>query len=207
MSEKSAERQGVRRSEVRFFTRQRRLERRLEPSWRRIEREIYLSEAWKEDPEFQNALHIAVVVGKTDPLVEYLAANKPLSSGNKRALAGLLQLQEKQIASLQNRPVGRPRRQADTVSDIEQAERNAAWLLAITKAAWRKELGHKRVPKHENDKMAEKCMKEAARAVVQWLSKEHQSFDIDRRAKKLVSRMNKDNVLNALKTGHIVVDN
>ena len=35
--------------------------------------------AWKEDPEFGNALHLAVTKGVTEPLTKYLCSDKPLS--------------------------------------------------------------------------------------------------------------------------------
>jgi hypothetical protein len=37
-----------------------------------------LTSAWKENPEFGNAVHEATVLGRTEPLKEYLASDKPL---------------------------------------------------------------------------------------------------------------------------------
>ena len=47
-----------------------------------------LANAWKEDPEFGNALHWAVALGDIRPLKQYLCSDKPLSRMNKRALEG-----------------------------------------------------------------------------------------------------------------------
>lgn len=84
--------------------------------------------AWREDPEFSNALHLAVLLGDTKPLKNYLCSEKPLSSTNRSALAGYIDLLVERIQTgTQKRTRGRPCRIAAKAALAEQAERNAAW--------------------------------------------------------------------------------
>ena len=93
--------------------------------WQEFEKRIPKSQAWLEyrertinawkqqNPEFGDALHTAVILRDTALLKKYLAADKPLGPEDKQALAGFIELQEKKIASLLKRSVGRPRREAE----------------------------------------------------------------------------------------------
>ena len=59
-----------------------------------------LTTAWKENPEFGNALHEATALGRTEPLKEYLASDKPLSLANRLGLIAIIERLEQRIASL-----------------------------------------------------------------------------------------------------------
>ena len=121
-----------------------------------------LTTAWKENPEFGNALHEATVLGRTEPLKEYLASDKPLSLANRLGLIAIIERLEQRIAS-QSKKVGRPQRKSDAWN-AATAERNAALLVASDQAAWRKENGRERVPAAETDGMINRAIAEAAKA-------------------------------------------
>jgi hypothetical protein len=94
-----------------------------------------LSSAWKADPEFGNMLNLAVAIGVTAPLANYLDQH-PLTDEQRRTLAAW-------IRSLSRKPPGRPRGRAP--GKVRDAERNVAYLLALFQADWRAQHG-KRVP-------------------------------------------------------------
>jgi hypothetical protein len=121
-----------------------------------------LTTAWKENPEFGNALHEATVLGRTEPLKEYLASDKPLSLANRLGLIAIIERLEQRIAS-QSKKVGRPQRKSDAWN-AATAERNAALLVASDQAAWRKENGRERMPAAETDGMINRAIAEAAKA-------------------------------------------
>ena len=114
-----------------------------------------LVDAWREDPEFGNALHVAVVVGNIKPLKKYLCF---------------------------------ARRNAAKAPPAEQAERNAAWLVAAAQKAWRKQHGKARVPGDVIALMVREACDVAARA-----------FGVP------VDRIKEADVRSALKTGRFVV--
>jgi hypothetical protein len=93
-----------------------------------------LTSAWKENPKFGNALHEATVLGRTEPLKEYLASDKPLSLANRLGLIAIIERLEQRIASLEHKKVGRPQRKSDAWN-AATAERNAALLVASDQAA------------------------------------------------------------------------
>ena len=86
-----------------------------------------LSSAWKADPEFGNMLNLAVAIGVTAPLANYLDQH-PLTDEQRRTLAAW-------IRSLSRKPPGRPRGRAP--GKVRDAERNVAYLLALFQADWR----------------------------------------------------------------------
>jgi hypothetical protein len=106
--------------------------------------------AWKEKPEFGIPIDMATVLGRTEPLKEYLASGKPLSLANRLWLIAFIERLEQRIS--QNKKVGRPQRKSDAWN-AATAERNAALLVASDQAAWRKENGRERVPPAETDGM------------------------------------------------------
>ena len=144
-----------------------------------------LTSAWKENPEFGNALHEATVLGRTEPLKEYLASDKPLSLANRLGLIAIIERLEQRIASLEHKKVGRPQRKSDAWN-AATAERNAALLVASDHAAWRKENGRQRVPSAETDGMIDRAIAEAAKA-----------FGVP------AASIKKDNIRIALKAGRI----
>jgi hypothetical protein len=83
---------------------------------------------------------------------------------------------------------GRPDRVANEVSAIEQAERNAAWLVGFMLKDWRSHHGRKRVPGHVLTKMIREAAKEAARA-----------FSVP------LGAISERNIRNLLKSGRVVV--
>ena len=122
-----------------------------------------LAAASKEDQEFSNALHLAVMLGDINPLKEYLCSEKPLSRLDRQALAGYIDILVERTTSLK-RQRGRPRRKPAKARPGEQAERNAAWLVAAALKEWRKEHGKARVPGEIFDKFVREARVEAARA-------------------------------------------
>lgn len=140
---------------------------------------------WKENPEFGNAIHVATVLGRTEPLKEYLASDKPLSLANRLGLIAIIERLEQSIASLEHKKVGRPQRKSDAWN-AATAERNAALLVASDQAAWRKENGRQRVPPAETDGMINRAIAEAAKA-----------FGVP------AASIKKDNIRIALKAGRI----
>ena len=118
--------------------------------------------AWRtEDPEFGNALHLAFMLGDIKPLKQYLCSEKPLTRVNRQALAGYIDILVERTTSL-NRQRGRPRRKPAKARPGEQAERNAAWLVAAALKEWRKEHGKARVPGEIFDKFVREAREEAA---------------------------------------------
>jgi hypothetical protein len=144
-----------------------------------------LTSAWKENPEFGNAIHLATELGRTEPLKEYLASDKPLSLANRLGLIAIIEGLEQRIASLEHKKVGRPQRKSDAWN-AATAERNAALLVASDQAAWRKENGRERVPPAETDGMINRAIAEAAKA-----------FGVP------ASSIKKENIRIALKAGRI----
>ena len=122
----------------------------------------------------------AALVG-VKALQTYLDSDKPLSRANRKALAAYIgQLAEHNAPQKR----GRPRRNAAKADTVEQAERNAAWLVAFMQKAWRKHHGKERVP---GDVLA-KMIHEACKAA--------DTFNVPVKPAKVRS---------ALKTGRIVV--
>jgi hypothetical protein len=147
-----------------------------------------LATASKEDPEFGNALYLAFMLGDIKPLKQYLCSEKPLTRVNRQALAGYIDILVERTTSLK-RQRGRPRRNAAKARPAEQAERNAAWLVAAAQKGWRKEHGKARVPGEIFDKFVREAREEAACA-----------FGVP------VNTVSEGNVRNyARKTGRIVV--
>jgi hypothetical protein len=127
-----------------------------------------LTTAWKENPEFGLANDMATVLGRTEPLKEYLASDKPLTLGNRLGLIAIIERLELRIASLEERIAstqkrGRPQRKSYPWNATD-AERNAALKVAALKAEWRKEHGRERVPPAETEDMINRAIAEAATA-------------------------------------------
>jgi hypothetical protein len=119
-----------------------------------------LASAWTQDPEFGDALNSAILLEDIRPLKTYLYSDKPLSRGNRQALAAYIDLLAKSKAK---RKRGRPRRKAAKARPAEQAERNAAWLVAAALKGWRKESGRARVPQEIFEGFVQESRQEAAR--------------------------------------------
>jgi hypothetical protein len=147
----------------------------------------HLIDGQKENPAFGNVLNLAVVVGLTGPLKDYLASDKPLSPQNRLGLIAFIEGQEQLIASREKKR-GRPQRDPAAVSEAERAERNAAWLVAFCKAAWCKEHDSERVPEAETRRMIALAIAEASKA-----------FSVP------AELIKEDNIRSALKSGRIVV--
>lgn len=144
-----------------------------------------LTRAWKENPEFGNALNEATVVGRTESLKEYLASDKPLSVANRLGLIAFIEGLEQRIASLEPKEVGRPQRKSD-IWNAATAERSVALLVESDQAAWRKKNGRERVPRAQTEEMINRRIAEAAK-----------DFGVP------VASIKKDNILIALKAGRI----
>jgi hypothetical protein len=154
--------------------------------------------AWKADPEFGDALNLAIEIGVTKPLRDYVASGKPIPKEivsvkdwgcpvpqDVRTLVDeLLGNQPQQQPQKQ----GRLRRIANKARLAEQAERNAAWLVAFAQKDWRKRNACERVPRVETEEMILAAIKEAAKA-----------FGVP------VSTINASNIRNVLKNHRVVV--
>jgi hypothetical protein len=147
-----------------------------------------LTTAWKENSELGNAIHVATVLERTEPLREYLASDKPLSPQSRLGLIAFIEGQEQLIASLRKKKRGRPQRDPAAVREADGAERNAAWLVAFCKAAWCKEHDSERVPEAETRRMIALAIAEASKA-----------FSVP------AELIKEDNIRSALKSGRIGV--
>src|ERR1700693_4755193 len=104
------------------------------------------------DSEFAFALHLAVEIGVTKPLRDYVSSGMPVPPylvmikdwPVRDAPALVAELLGQPAAQQETR--GRPSRIAAEAQPAEQAERNAAWLVALASKDWRERNGRKRVP-------------------------------------------------------------
>ena len=158
------------------------------------EHDEQLSKAWKADPEFGNVLNLAISIGVTKPLRDYVEAGKPVP--NEQVLVGGESIPMHALVAellcglhqLHQQKRGRPHRVASKVPSAEQAERNAAWLVAFAQKDWRKRNARERVPRLETEEMIRAAIKEAAKA-----------FGVP------VSTINASNIRNVLKNRRVVV--
>jgi hypothetical protein len=152
-----------------------------------------ISKAWQSDSDFSNALYMAYVAGELLLLRDYIAAGKPVPQEHT-FVAGKIAPMDVLVAKLlgrqpqQQRKLGRPPRVARQASAAEQAERNAAWLVAFMLKGWRVRTHRKRVPGIEVKKMISAAITEAAKA-----------FGVP------LNAINESNVRNLLKSGRVVV--
>jgi len=145
-----------------------------------------VKKAARADVEFGNVLNLAVMVGKTQPLLDYIAS-KPLSDPDDRAmLSRYMHDLLKRIDELKPRKPGRPARKPDKAQAVERAERNAAILVRSKQAEWRRRHNRKRVPAAETDRLIQEIKREAARAL-----------------KVPESKVSEDNIRRGLKSGRL----
>lgn len=130
-----------------------------------------VGKAWEADQEFSNALYMAYVAGELKLLRDYVAAGKPFQPDIPVDVGGELIPMHVLVAQLlgsqaqQETPRhGRPHRVPSAAPAIEQAERNAAWLVAFMLKSWREQNHRKRVPGAEVSKMISATITEAANA-------------------------------------------
>jgi cytochrome P450 len=159
---------------------------------RTYDREI--ASAWKADQEFSNALYMAYVGGRLQLLRNYCDAGKPIPQDDVSVAGALVPMHIFVAQLLGDQPPqeyetrGRPHRVASAALAAEQAERNAAWLVAFAKKAWCKRNGRKRVPKDLTSQMIRAAIEQGAEAF-----------------KVPVDAIRERNVSNVLKNGSIVV--
>jgi hypothetical protein len=160
------------------------------------EYERQLVHAWQAGPEFGSALNLAITIGVTKPLRDYAAAGKPIPHDTV-FVAGKSVPMKVLVAELlggqalpQSSGGGRPRRVAGEAKQSDQAERNAAWLVAFMQRDWRQRHGRKRVPRIKTNAMIRTAIAEAAKAF-----------------KVPVNAIDARNIENLLKTGRVVVRN
>src|SRR5262245_53098470 len=122
--------------------------------------------------ECSDALYLAIEFGELGTLREYVELGKP-TPDEPVLLPGwsVAQPMSDLVAELfgrsqpQQHPVkGRPARIAADAPPAEQAERNAAWLVAFMLKGWRSRHGRKRVPRSEADRIVTYAVEEAANA-------------------------------------------
>jgi hypothetical protein len=151
------------------------------------------ADAWKSDQEFSNALYMAYVAGDLKLLRDYIAAGKTVPEehafvAGKVVPMDVLSAELLGCRTQQQQKPGRHHRVASEAPAVEQAERNAAWLVAFAQKSWRERNCRKRVPGAEVKKMITAAIAEAAKA-----------FHVP------VNAIYECNVRNLLKTGRIVV--
>jgi hypothetical protein len=153
------------------------------------------SSAWKADPEFGNALHLAYKMGETKPLRDFVKAGKSVPQVHVFVAGESISLRVL-VADLlgdhhqQQEQGSRPRRLASEAPAAEQAERNAAWLVAFAQKSWLKRNGRKRVPGVVTTEMIKVAIEEAAK-----------TFKVP------VSAIYESNIRNLLKNRQVVVRN
>jgi hypothetical protein len=153
-----------------------------------------ISRAWEGDQEFSNALYMAYVAGELKLLRDYVTDGKPVPHDIPVSVAGRVVPMHVLVAQLlgedppNEQRLGHPPRVASQASAGEQAERNAAWLVAFMLKGWRVRTHRKRVPGIEVKKMITAAITEAAKA-----------FDVP------LNAINESNVRNLLKSGRVVV--
>lgn len=152
-----------------------------------------ISKAWQSDSDFSNALYTAYVFGDLKLLRDYIAAGKPVPQEHA-FVAGKEVPMDFLVAELlgrqpqQQQKPGRHHRVASKAPAAEQAERNAAWLVAFAQKSWRERNHRKRVPGAEVNKMITAAIAEAAK-----------TFRVP------VNTIYESNVRRLLKSGRIVV--
>jgi hypothetical protein len=144
-----------------------------------------ISKAWKAALEFSNALYMAYVAGETRLLRDYVAAGQPVPQDMRvpvnrepdqsqvfvagkpdqtRGVDALIaELLGRSSPDEQPPALGRPPRVANRAPPTEQAERNAAWLVAFVQKRWLKHSSRKRVPHLKTDEMISDAIKEATK--------------------------------------------
>jgi hypothetical protein len=153
-----------------------------------------ISRAWEGDQEFSNALYVAYVAGELKLLRDYVTAGKPVPHDIPVSVADQVVPMHVLVAQLlgeeppNEQRLGRPRRVASQAPAAEQAERNAAWLVAFMLKGWRERTHRKRVPGIEVKKMISAAITEAAKA-----------FGVP------LNAINESNIRGLLKSGRVVV--
>ena len=150
--------------------------------------------AWEGDQELRNALYMACVAGELRLLRNYVTDGRPVPRDIPVSVGGQVVPMQVLVAQLlgedlpnEQRP-GRPPRLAHRASAAEQAERNAAWLVAFMLEGRRVRTHRKRVPGIEVKKIIRAAITEAVKA-----------FGVPDNA------ISESNVRNLLKSGRIVV--
>jgi hypothetical protein len=153
-----------------------------------------ISGAWERDQEFSNALYMAYVAGELKLLRDYVTDGKPVPRDIPVSMEGQVVPVHVLVARLlgedlppAQRP-GRPPRLAHQASTAEQAERNAAWLVAFILEGWRVRTHRKRAPANAVKEMIRAAINEAVEA-----------FGVP------LNAISESNVRNLLKSGRIVV--
>jgi hypothetical protein len=153
-----------------------------------------ISRAWEGDQVFSNALYMAYVAGELKLLRDYVNAGKPVPQDIPVSVADQVVPMHVLVAQLlgegppNEQRLGRPPRVASQASAAEQAERNAAWLVAFMLKGWRVHNHRKRVPEIEVKKMISAAITQASKA-----------FGVS------VNAINESNIRGLLKSGRVVV--
>ena len=122
------------------------------------------------DSEFAFALHLAVEIGVTKPLRDYVASGMPVPLVPVMIKDWPVRDAPALVAELLGQAVpqqethGRPFRVAAEAQPAEQAERNAAWLVAFALKDWSERYGQKRVPSDITNEIIAAAIMEAAKA-------------------------------------------
>ena len=144
---------------------------------RRAEEQNELGEAYRAydhdagTPEFAFALHLAIEIGVTKPLRDYVASGISVPLVPVMIKDWPVRDAPALVAELLGQPApqretrGRPFRIAAEAQPAEQAERNAAWLVAFALKDWRERNGQKRVPSDITNEIIAAAIMEAAKAL------------------------------------------
>jgi hypothetical protein len=152
------------------------------------------------DVDFDTALNRAIlhlpptpyplhpVKAHAKPLLDHITAKPLFNPGDRAKLAGFVRRLLRRIDELEPRRPGRPKRETDKATALEQAKHYAVRLVRYMRAQWMRQKDRKRVPAAETDRMVRGAKHEAAR-----------EFKVP------ASRISEVAIRNALKSGRFTV--
>jgi hypothetical protein len=148
----------------------------------------------RSDSEFDFAFHLAVAIGETRPLRDHVSSGMPVPQYPVTINGWPVRDAPALVAELLGQPApqqqtrGRAFRIAAEAQPAEQAERNAAWLVAFALKEWRERNGRKRAPSDIISEIISASITEAAKF-----------FNVPENA------ISESNIRNVLKTRTVVV--
>jgi hypothetical protein len=150
-----------------------------------------VSAAWEADPEFGNVLDLAITIGVTEPLADYIDQQRLTDEQSRTLAAWIRSMSRKQKRKGKGRPrkgthKAKPKYGPVELKAIQSAEHRAAYIVEGNKIDWREQHGRERVPGTETTKMIADAIKQVAK-----------SFGVDE------SKISDANVRIAMQTGRI----
>lgn len=128
-----------------------------------------LSAALKADPEFGNVLDLAITIGVTEPLADYIDQQRLNDEQSLMLAAWIRSMSRKQKRKGKGRPrkgthQAKPKYGPVELKAIQSAEHRAAYIVEGKKINWRKLHGRERVPRSETTKMIDNAIKQVAKS-------------------------------------------